>query len=68
VRQQSWNSGFDSELTIARLFERCAVCGQELPDIELGIFDFCFCGSGILFGAVPQPVEILAAQSGRARV
>lgn len=68
MRHRARDGGFESEITIARRLERCAVCGQELPDLEPGVFDFCsFCGSGILLGPVAQPVKILAGQTGRAR-
>ena len=57
--------GFDTE-TIRRLIGYCAVCGQQLPAIELGIFDFCtFCGSGILPGPVLQRVATPARLGAR---
>jgi hypothetical protein len=67
MRHQSRAGVFDTEIT-TQSSERCSVCGQVLPAIELGIFDFCsFCGSGILFGPVPQLVAVPADLTGGAR-
>ena len=53
---------------VRRLSGRCAVCGQELPDLEPEAPDFCsFCGSGIAVGQMIQPDKIRAGQTGRAR-